>query len=85
MVNVFFFVFFFVVFFVKLVPELLDGWMTCKLTSFSTVSQPYQSANWELCKAMCNETVFTVGKVTASSASHTELLGLPTVEVKMIS
>ena len=36
--------------FVKLVPELMDGWMTCKFTSFSTVSQSYQKGNWTIMK-----------------------------------
>ena len=31
--------------FVKLAPERIDGWMTCKFTSFSTVSQSYQKGN----------------------------------------
>ena len=31
--------------FVKLAPECVDGWMTCKLMSFSTVSQSYQKGN----------------------------------------
>ena len=33
--------------FVKLVPERIDGWMTCTFTSFSTVSQSYQKGNYE--------------------------------------
>ena len=36
--------------FVKLAPELMDGWMTCKFTSFSTVSQSYQKGNWVIMK-----------------------------------
>ena len=31
--------------FVKLVPEIMDGWTTCKFTSFSTVSQSFQKGN----------------------------------------
>ena len=31
--------------FVKLAPERIDGWMTRKFTSFSTVSQSYQKGN----------------------------------------
>ena len=31
--------------FVKLAPERIDGWMTYKFTSFSTVSQSYQKEN----------------------------------------
>ena len=37
--------------FVKLAPELIDGWMTCKLTSFSTVSQSYQKGNRVIMKS----------------------------------
>ena len=36
--------------FVKLAPELMDGWMTRKFTSFSTVSQSYQMENWVIMK-----------------------------------
>ena len=36
--------------FVKLAQEIMDGWMPCKLTSFSTVSQSYQSGNWMIMK-----------------------------------
>ena len=31
--------------FVKLSPALMDGWLTCKFSSFSTVSQSYQKGN----------------------------------------
>ena len=36
--------------FVKLAPELMNGWMTCKFTSFSTISQSYQSGYWVIIK-----------------------------------
>ena len=36
--------------FVKLSPELMDGWITCKFTSFSAVSESYQSENWVIMK-----------------------------------
>ena len=36
--------------FVKLAQKLMSGWMTCKFTSFSTVSQSYQKGNWVIIK-----------------------------------
>ena len=36
--------------FVKLAPERIDGWITCKFTSFSTVSQSYQNGNQMIMK-----------------------------------
>ena len=36
--------------FVKVAPELMDGRMTCKFTSFLTVSQSYQKGSWVIMK-----------------------------------
>ena len=36
--------------FVKLAPELMDGWLTCKFSSFSTVFQSYQKGKWVIMK-----------------------------------
>ena len=53
-------------FMTSLVHHRTDGWITCDFTSFSTVFQSHQDK-----KAMCNETTFTIGKISASGGART--------------
>ena len=39
---------------------LIDGWMTCHFTSFSTVFQSYQDDWWVILNGVSNGTPFTV-------------------------
>ena len=48
----------------------INGWLICEFTSFSTVSQ------MRIIGTVCNETQFTVGKISAYRGSQTpELKG----------
>ena len=42
----------------------MNGWMDGYFTSFSTVFQSYQDDGWMVMKAVCNEILFMVEKIS---------------------
>ena len=46
----------------------LDEWMTCNLTSFSTVFQSYQD-HGQVIKAVCKGTLFMIEKISPSGGA----------------
>ena len=50
----------------------VDGWRTwtCDFTSHSTVFQSYQDRGRVIMKGVCNETMFTIEKISASCGTR---------------
>ena len=50
--------------FLRRAVKIMDRWMTCDFTSFSTVFQSYQDDFWMIMKGLVQWNVVTVGKIS---------------------